>query len=174
MVRSDVLKHRTRQIRGRDARLPQDDVHVIAAGCGLRLDAIVISVRKNQQTSFGAGVLDSRAHECVDQLLQDDLARHRFGDLDHGRQIEVLDGCLYRRRRIGDRLFGSDLRIELLELSNLRVRSPAAIARSGIPQVSSRNRLEAARRIKTSGSLVGDRLDSWTKPWVCAERTAFS
>ena len=59
------------------------------------------------------------------------------------------DGCL----------FGSDLRVELHELSNLRVGSPAAIARSGIPQVSGRNRLEAARRIKASGPLVGDRLD---------------
>ena len=71
----DILKHRTRQIRGGDARLPQDDVHVIAAGGRLRLDAIVIPLRKNQQTSLGAGVLDSRAHQRVDQLLQDDLAR---------------------------------------------------------------------------------------------------
>ena len=132
---------------------------MIAAGCRLRLNAIVISSRKNQETSFGARVLDGRAHQRVDQLLQHDLTRHRFGHLDHGRQIEVLDGCLDRRGRIGDRLLGSDLRIELLELSNLCVRAPAAIAVAGIPQVGRRNLLEAARRVKASGPLVGDRLD---------------
>ena len=131
----------------------------IALGRDFGFYPIFITSRKHQQTSLGAGVLDGRAHERVDQLLQDDLSRYRFRDLDHCRKIEVRNGRLYRRRRIGGSLFGFDLRVELHELSSLRVGSPAPIARSGIPQVSSRNRLEAARRIKTSSSLVGDRLD---------------
>ena len=154
----NVLKNRARQIRGRDARLAQDDVHVIGTGCCLRLNLVVVCSRKNQETSFGARVLNGCAHQRVDQPLKHDLTRNRFGHLDHGRQIEVLDGCLYRRCRIGDRLLGSDLRIELLELSNLCVRAPAAIAVAGIPQVGRRNFLEAARRVKASGPLVGDRL----------------
>ena len=102
--------------------------------------------------------LPTGAHQRVDHPLKHDLTRNRFGHLDHGRQIEVLDGCLYRGCRIGDRLLGSDLRIELLELSNLCIRAPAAIARAGIPQVGRRNLLEAALRVKASGPLVGDRL----------------
>ena len=51
---------------------------------------MLITSRKNQQTSLGAGVLDCRAHERIDQLLQDDLARYRFRDLDHGPEVKVF------------------------------------------------------------------------------------
>ena len=103
-------------------------------------------------------MLNGRAHQRVDQPLEHDLTRNRFRHFDHGREIEVLDGCLYRRCRIGDRLLGPDLRIELLKLSNLAVRAPAAIAGAGVSPVGGRNLLEAARRVKASGPLVGDRL----------------
>jgi len=40
----------------------------------------------------GQSVLDSRAHQRADQILQEDFTRDRFGHLDYGRQIELLDG----------------------------------------------------------------------------------
>ena len=131
---------------------------MIAAGGRLRLDAIVLPSGKNQETSFGARVLDGRAHQRVDQLLQHDLTRYRFGHLDHGRQIEMLDWMSGSSRSHRRSTLGSDLRIELLELSNLGIRSPAEIAVAGIAQVGRCNRLEAARRVKAAGPLVGDRL----------------
>ena len=77
---------------------------MIAARGHLRFDTIVLPAGKNQETAFGARVLDGRAHQGVDQLLQHDLTRYGFGHLDHGGQIQMLDWCLDRRGRIGDRL----------------------------------------------------------------------
>ena len=91
----------------------------------------LITSRQDQQTSFGAGMLDRRAHERIDQLLKDDLTGHRLRDLDHGREIEVIDGRQYRGCRIGNSLVRSQVRIELLELANLAVGSPAQIAVPG-------------------------------------------
>ena len=54
---------------------------------------------KNQQPALGACVLDRRAHQRVDQLLQHDLARDSLRDLDHGREIEVFDRRPDRARR---------------------------------------------------------------------------
>ena len=92
----NIAEDGLRQIRCGDVRLPEMDLHLVTAGRGFRFDPVFIPLRKNQHTSFGAGVLDGRAHERVDQLLQDNLTRQRLGHLDHGCQIEVLDGCLYR------------------------------------------------------------------------------
>ena len=154
----DILKHRTRENRRSDARLPQDDAHVIAAGGRLRLNAIVLPSGKNQETSFGTRVLDGRAHQRVDQFLQHDLTRYRFGYLDHRRQIEMLDWCLYRRGRIGDRFFRSDLRIELLELPNLAIGAPLPVAVAGVAQVGPGDSLETTAEIEARRQLAGNRL----------------
>ena len=82
-----------RQIGGGDGGLAQRDGHRIAVGCDLRLYAMVLAPRENEQASPGAGVLDGRTHERIDQLLQDDLARDRCRHLDHGLEVEVFD-CL--------------------------------------------------------------------------------
>src|SRR5215831_12438863 len=70
----DILKYRPRQISGGYASLSQFYLHLTAAGCGFSLDPVFITSRKNQQTSFGTGVLDCRAHQRINQLLQNDLA----------------------------------------------------------------------------------------------------
>src|SRR5262245_6259376 len=100
---------------------------------------MVLTARKNQQASFCARVLDCRAQQRVDQLRQDDLTRNRFGHLDHSREVEVLDGCLYCRGRIRDRSPCSDLRVKLLELSNLAIRSPPEVAVARLAEVGRRN-----------------------------------
>ena len=117
-----------------------------------------IASRENQQTSFRAGVFDRRTHKRVYQLLENDLTRNRFRDFDHRSQIEVLNRCQYRRRRISDRLVHSELRIELLELANLSVGSPAQVAVPRVPQIGRRDLLETARRVEASRKLVGNRL----------------
>src|SRR5258706_12205162 len=134
------------------------NLRLVTAGRDFCLYPIVIPSRKNQHTSFGAGMLDGRTHERADQLLQDNLTRQRFGALHHGRQIEALDGCLYRGVGLRDRLVRPEVRIQLLELSNLAFSAPTDVAVPRISQVSRRNLLEAACRVKASGALVGDRL----------------
>ena len=49
------------------------------------------AVRNNQQTTLGTGLLDRGAHERVEQLFQDDLARYRLRHFDHGREVQVFD-----------------------------------------------------------------------------------
>ena len=115
----------------------------VAAGRGFRLDPQFILPRQNQQPSFGAGVLDRRAHERVDQLVQDDLARHRLRDFDDRREIEMFDRRPDRARRTGRRLFLAEMRIELIELPHLAVGSPAQIAVAGVSQIQLRELLEA-------------------------------
>ena len=82
-----IAKNRLRQIRGGYRRLSQIDFDLSAAGSGFSFDSILITSWQNQQTSFGAGMLDCRAHERINQLLQHDLTRHSLRDLDDGREI---------------------------------------------------------------------------------------
>ena len=46
----------------------------VAAGRGFRRDAQLVAARKEQQPPLSTGVLDRRAHERVEQFLEDDLA----------------------------------------------------------------------------------------------------
>src|SRR6185369_16577193 len=155
----DVAKYGLGQICRGDVRLSQMDFHLAAAGRGCSFDPKLIALWKDQQTSFGAGMLDGRTHEGVDQLLQDDLARERFGHLHDGGQVEMLDGCLYRGAGFRDRHVRPEVRMRLLELSSLSFGAPTQVAVPRLLQVGSRNLLEAARRVKASGAFVGDGLN---------------
>ena len=66
-----------------------------------------LSARHDQQTTFGARLLDGGAHERVEQPVQDDLARHGLRHLDHGREIKVLDRRPDRARQPGSSLLRS-------------------------------------------------------------------
>jgi hypothetical protein len=72
----DVVEHRDWKIRSGYARLPRTDCHRITAGRGFRDYLILITSRKDQQTSLSPRVLNCCTHEGVDQFLQDDLTRY--------------------------------------------------------------------------------------------------
>src|SRR5258708_29875722 len=111
---------------------------------------------ENQQSSLGACVLDRRAHECVDQFLEDHLTRDGLRNLDDGREVEVLDrriGCARRKSLLLD-----EVRMQLLELTRLPDGSPAQIAIACAPQIHARKLFETARRVKARGQFVGERL----------------
>ena len=95
----DRLRQRGRG-HGLVAQLHDDRV---AAGRGFRRDPRLRAARKNQQAALGACLLDRGAHERVEQLLQDDLARDGLRHLDHGREVEVFDRRPDRARRSGRR-----------------------------------------------------------------------
>src|ERR1700756_4176691 len=119
------------------------DLHLVTAGRDFRFYPILIASRKNEYTPFGTGMLNGRTRQRVDQLLQDDLARHRFRDLDHGRKVQVLDRCKHRAGEGDSPLVHPEVRIQLIELSNLSVSSPTKVAVPAIPQVGVCNPLEA-------------------------------
>src|SRR5579863_3189737 len=117
-----------------------------------------IASRENQQPTFRTGMFDRRTHQRVYQLLENDLTRNRFRNLDHRSQIQALNRRQYRCCGIGDRLVHSELRIDLVELANLSVCSPAQVAVPRVPQIGRRDLLETARRVEASRKLVSNRL----------------
>src|SRR5262249_16222846 len=77
----------------------------VAADRGFGLYPLLDTSQTNQQPSLSTRVLDRRAHQCVDQSFQNDLARDRLRDLDNGGQIPLFDGCHNRAGRTGSRLY---------------------------------------------------------------------
>ena len=74
-------------------------------------------------------MLDGRAHEPVDELLEHHLARECLRDFDHGREIELFDRRFDRARWTRRALVLPQPRMELIELPHLSVGSPSKIAR---------------------------------------------
>ena len=74
----DEVEHRLREFRWRHDCLSEEHLDRIATGGGFRLDPLLNTSRKNQQTSLSTRVLNRCPHERVDQFLQDDLARDRL------------------------------------------------------------------------------------------------
>ena len=66
--------------------------YMLATGERFRFYLQRISSRNDQEASLGAGVLDGRAQEPVDEFFENYLARERLRHLDHGREIELFDG----------------------------------------------------------------------------------
>src|SRR6516162_10502860 len=132
--------------------------YMLAIGESFRFYLQRFFPRNDQETSLGAGVLDGRAQEPVDQLFQNHLAGNGLRHLDHGREVELFDRRLDRARWTRRPLVLPQSRMELIELPHLSVGSPSEIAGSGLPQISVCDRLEAARRVEAGSQLVGERL----------------
>ena len=79
-------------------------------------------------------------------------------DLDDGRKIQVFDRFANRQGRAGNWFISPEVPIRVLQLPQLAVRAPSAIAVSGILQVNTSDLLKAARLIKPRSELVGKRL----------------
>src|SRR6202040_3616654 len=63
-----------------------------------------------------------------------------------------------RAPRAGQRLLFPEMRERLVELTNLAIGSPAKVALTRLPQIHSRDLLEAARCVEARGQFVGERL----------------
>jgi hypothetical protein len=57
------------------AHLSNRDVNGSTGGCRFGFDARTVAVRKDEQPSFRAGILDNQAHELFDKSRQVYLAR---------------------------------------------------------------------------------------------------
>src|SRR5258708_6779070 len=103
-------------------------------------------------------MLDSGAHERVEQLVQYDLARNGLRHLEHGREIQMFDRRPDRARRPDYRLFLAQLGMELIKLPHLPIGAPAQVATPGVSQKRVSHRRKAARRTKPCGAFVGQGL----------------
>src|SRR3954470_20598307 len=105
-----------------------------------------ITSRQNQQTSLSAGVFDSRAHQRIDQLLEDDFTRYRFRDLDHSAEVKLLHhvrdpSCGSRRGAMV-----ALLRVGLIHLPHLAESAPSKVGITRLSPINMSERCEAARR----------------------------
>src|ERR1700729_1273183 len=119
-----------------------------ATGGGFRLNPLLNTSRKKQQTSLSTCVLKRCTHERIDQFLQDNLAGHCLRDFDNGSQIQVFDRGPNGARRTGYGLFLPELRIQLVETPHLTDGSPTDIAVPGVTQIRMRDLLKSACRVK--------------------------
>src|SRR5215470_7187658 len=138
--------------------LPHLHGYLISAHGCLRGSSQLLTSYGNQEGSLGAGVLDGRAHKPVDELFYDHLAGECLRDFDHGREVELLDGCFDRARWTRRALVLPQPRMKLIELPHLSVGAPSQVAPPRVSQVEMRNLLEATRRVKAGSQLVGERL----------------
>jgi hypothetical protein len=84
------MEHRFRQ-RSRVRRLvAQLHIDRVAAPCAFRLQPLLEPSRTDQQASLGPGLFDRGAHERIDQLFEDELARDRLRRLDRRIEIELF------------------------------------------------------------------------------------
>ena len=165
----DIMDDRLGQRRRGHGLFCQTHDDGVATGRGFRRDAQLVAARQEQQPPLSTGVLDRRAHERVEQFLQDDLARHGLRDFEHGREVQVFDRRPDRARRRSAGLFRPQVRIELHRAADLAISAPAEIAVTGIAQIRMRNGLEAACGVEARRKLVGERFV--VHEAVCARRT---
>src|SRR5712671_5778574 len=103
-------------------------------------------------------MLDRDPQERLDELAEDDLARHRLRGLDYRPDIQLLDG---RANGGGGRCRDwcvAEMRMKLFELPHLAIGSPTQIAVAGVLQIHTGNLLEATRRIESGSEFIGERL----------------
>src|SRR5712671_3595440 len=103
-------------------------------------------------------MLDRDPQERLDELAEDDLARHRLRGLDYRPDIQLLDG---RANGGGGRCRDwcvAEMRMKLFELPNLAIGSPTQIAVAGVLQIHTGNLLKATRRVEAGSEFIGERL----------------
>src|ERR1700688_508703 len=110
-----------------------------AAGLRFRRDPWLVAREQDEQATPRAGMLDRDAQQRLDELTENDLAGHRLRGLEHGPDIQPLDG-----RANGGRCGGwcvAEMRMKLFELPHLAERAPAKIAAPCLPQIRAGERI---------------------------------
>src|SRR5262245_40361018 len=97
-------------------------------------------------------------HQGLDELAEDDLARHGLRSFDHRAYIELRD----RRPEGGGGWRGKGLlaqeRVRLLELPDLTIGTPSEVAVPCVTKIGVGDRLEAARRVEPRAQFVSKAL----------------
>src|SRR5215831_13455668 len=102
--------------------------YMLATGERFRFYLQRISSWNDQETSLGAGVLDGRAQEPVDEFFENHLARQCLRSFNHRREIKMFDRRFDHARWTRRTLVLPQPRMELVELPHLSVSAPPDIA----------------------------------------------
>src|ERR1700756_5042605 len=97
--------------------------YLLATGERCRFYLQHVSSRDDQEASLGAGVLDGRSQEPVDEFFENDLARKCLRGSNHCREIELFDRRFDRPRWCWPTAVLPQLRMELIELPHLSIGS---------------------------------------------------
>jgi hypothetical protein len=76
----------------RHGRPAQHDLNPATAGHRFRFDPWLVAREQDEQATLGAGMLDRDPQQCLDELIEDDLAGHRMRSLEHRPDIQLPDG----------------------------------------------------------------------------------
>src|SRR5215467_9201668 len=113
--------------------MPHIHRYLLATGESFRFYLQRISSLNDQETSLGAGVLDGRAQEPVDEFFENHLARKCLRSFNHCREIKMFDRRFDHARWTRRTLVLPQPRMELVELPHLSIGTPSKIA---LPSVS--------------------------------------
>ena len=83
----DILEDRSRKIRSGHLPIEQTYRDRVAGRGGFCLNSLFIAPRTNQQSPLCPRVLDREHHQCLDQLLRNNLAGYCQRYLDHRSKI---------------------------------------------------------------------------------------
>src|SRR6516162_1304928 len=131
--------------------------YVLSTSGRFRFYLQLIASRDNQETSLGAGVLDSRTQEPVDEFFENHLARKCLRGFNHCREIEMFDRRFDRARWHLRALVLPQMRIELIKLPHLSVGAPSQVAVAGVTQIGVCDLGEITCSVEAGGKLVGKR-----------------
>src|SRR5215469_18476182 len=103
-------------------------------------------------------MFDRYPHQGLDELVENDLARHGLRGLDYRPDIQLrnrrADGGNGRKRSS----FLIRRRVRSVDLPDLAVGAPAQIAVAGVSQIGVGDRLETARRVEPRSNFMCDSL----------------
>src|SRR5260370_25245312 len=126
------------------------------AGPGFRLDLELTVANSNEHAPLRPGMFDRNPHQGLDELGEDDLAKHGLRRLDYRPDIQLHD----RRADRGDWRGRSSLRVKgrvrLVNLPHLAECTPTEIAVAGVSQIGVRDRLKAAHGIEPRSNFMRD------------------
>ena len=126
------------------------------ASLSFRLDPGLIAAKSDQRTALRSRMFDRDPHQGLDELVEDDLARHGLRGLDYCPDVEVRDRRADRSGRRGRSSVIVERRVKLVNLSHLTMSTPTEIAVAGVSQIGVGDRLEAARGVEPRSSFMRD------------------
>src|SRR5712672_2407537 len=103
-------------------------------------------------------MFDRDPQQCLDKLVEDDLAGHCLRGLEHRPDIQLLDG---RANGSGGRCRDwcvAEMRMKQFELPHLAISSPAQIAVAGLLQIHTGDLLEPPGGVEAGSKFIGERL----------------
>src|ERR1700688_1623042 len=114
-----------------------------AAGRRFRRDPGLIAREQDEQATLGAGMLDRDPQQRLDELTENDLARHRLRGLEHRADLQLLDGRANGRGEGCSYWCVAEMRMKLFELPHLAERAPAQVTAPRFPHTDMGDPIEA-------------------------------